>query len=266
MATFTALSSHYRDKSLVHATEGEKLIDLLPISAASDILDVGCGTGNLTAKLRKKTKGRVIGMDPSAGMIRQARSFYPEEGIEFHVVAVDRMPFSNEFDIVFCNCVFHWFKEPLATLNLFRKALRSSGKVAMQVAATTEYCPNFISAIEYCRRSDDIDDLFSGFRLPWFLLETTDEYRELFERAGFTVPICYMDEVHRFYSPAQVFDIFNCGASVAYLNQEYFAAALPDGFADKVPAGVKESFNNQANEKGEVDLMFYRVYVIAEKG
>lgn len=45
MATFTDIASLYRQKSLVQASAGAQLIELLGIGGNADILDVGCGTG-----------------------------------------------------------------------------------------------------------------------------------------------------------------------------------------------------------------------------
>ncbi len=72
MATFTTISSDYKNKSLVQASASNILIDSLNISKNANILDVGCGTGNLTAELAKLTTGKVLGTDRAEGMILEA--------------------------------------------------------------------------------------------------------------------------------------------------------------------------------------------------
>jgi len=47
MSDFSTIASFYREKSHVQANAGKQLIDLLKIAPDADILDVGCGTGNL---------------------------------------------------------------------------------------------------------------------------------------------------------------------------------------------------------------------------
>jgi hypothetical protein len=138
------------------------------------------------------------------------------------------------------------------------------GKVGIQAPARKRYCPNFTNAIEYCCESDEIADLFSGFKSPWFFLETAEEYQKLFEETGFEVVHCRIDEVHQNFTPEKALDVFNSGAAAGYLNQQYFSQPLPEDFSEKVSRGVKESFDEQASSTGEVDLIFNRVYLVAE--
>jgi ubiquinone/menaquinone biosynthesis C-methylase UbiE len=43
-----------------------------------DFLDLGCGVGNLTLKIREITKAKVMGIDPSEGMIKKATEVVPD--------------------------------------------------------------------------------------------------------------------------------------------------------------------------------------------
>ncbi len=264
MTDFTTLSSEYKKKSLVQASASEQLVDLLSIPADADILDVGCGTGNLTAELRDITSGRVVGVDQAEGMIQEARRVYADKDIEFQVLSDDQITFFNEFDILFCNSAFQWFRDPFATLKKFKKALRVTGKIGMQAPAKKQYCPNFIKAVEHACASDEIAGLFSGFQSPWIFLETAEDYGALFEKAGFKVIHCQIDEVHRTTSPEKAFDVFNSGAAAGYLNQRYFSETLPEDFSEKLLRGVRESFDEQVNSNGEVDLLFHRIYAVAQ--
>jgi trans-aconitate 2-methyltransferase len=265
MTDFSTISTSYREKSLVQASAGKELMDLLAVKGSEDILDVGCGPGNLTAALRGLTTGRVVGIDQAEGMIRKAREQYAGQDIEFLVSSSERMPFAGEFDIIFCNSAFQWFRQPIVSLQEFRRALRPSGRVGMQAPATRNYSPNFIKAINQCRKSAEIDALFAGFRSPWLFLDSAAEYQALFEQAGFTVSICRLDEVHQPYTPAKAFDVFNSGAAAGYLNQACFSSTLPADFAERVLQGMRESLAEQAGAGGEIDLVFYRIFVLAQK-
>ena len=70
-------SSLYDDRhSFVWKKVGD-LIDLLDPQPGERILDLGCGTGHLTAKIAERG-AEVIGLDASASMIAQARQNYPK--------------------------------------------------------------------------------------------------------------------------------------------------------------------------------------------
>jgi trans-aconitate methyltransferase len=265
MTDFSSISGEYKEKSLVQAPAGQQLIDLLSIPAGADILDVGCGSGNITSDLRTATTGRVLGIDPSEGMIQEARAFCRKSDIEFQVMAESEMSFTEEFDIVFCNSAFQWFTDPLATLQRFHSALRQSGRAGIQAPARTRYSPHFVEAVEYACTQREIGQHYQHFHSPWFFLDSADEYRALLEQAGFTISHCNIETVHQPMTPGKVFDAFCSGAAAGYLNQQYFTTELPEGFADRVLKRIRESFEHQADASGMVDLTFHRIYAVGRK-
>ncbi|BFH17355.1 class I SAM-dependent methyltransferase [Paenibacillus melissococcoides] len=59
------------------SVHGQNVIGLLQPKAGEAVLDIGCGTGDLTARIRE-SGAHVVGIDKSEAMIAQARSKYPE--------------------------------------------------------------------------------------------------------------------------------------------------------------------------------------------
>jgi ubiquinone/menaquinone biosynthesis C-methylase UbiE len=114
MADFSTISSAYKKKSLLQASAGEQLIDTLSIPPTADILDIGCGAGNLTEQLRDLTSGRVVGVDPTEGMIQQAQRDYGRKDIEFLVLSDSQLTFSDEFDVIFAIRRFSGFQTHVA--------------------------------------------------------------------------------------------------------------------------------------------------------
>ena len=85
--------------------------DMLPLlapAAGERILDLGCGTGQLTAKIAE-SGASVVGLDRSPEMIGQARQNYP--GFEFRLADAANFSFPGEFDAVFSNAALHWIPE-----------------------------------------------------------------------------------------------------------------------------------------------------------
>jgi ubiquinone/menaquinone biosynthesis C-methylase UbiE len=265
MATFDNIAARYRDSSLVQASAGAKLLELLDIPAAADILDVGCGTGNLTASLAEQTDGAVIGIDPSEAMIHEASTAFPDPRITFTVLDAERMNFDRQFDIVYCNSAFQWFNDPsLFLANAFR-ALRPGGRIGMQAPATKAYCPTFISAVDACCADPAIRQVFDGFRSPWLLLESGEAYRQLFVDTGFRVLFCTLEESRSRRTPEEAFDIFCSGAKAGYLDPGCYDRPWPGGFEAAILGGIRRSFDEMAGTDGTIDLMFHRVFVVAER-
>jgi ubiquinone/menaquinone biosynthesis C-methylase UbiE len=63
MKTFDRISGKYMEKALVQQKAALKLLDLLKIGNSDNIIDIACGPGNITNRLRELTTGKVIGID-----------------------------------------------------------------------------------------------------------------------------------------------------------------------------------------------------------
>jgi len=265
MANFSDIASKYRQTSLVQASAGGRLMELLEIPGNADILDVGCGTGNLTAELSKQTTGTVTGIDPSEGMIREASQVYADPSISFKVMSATEINFRKEFDIIYCNSAFQWFKTPSIFLEKAFVALRPHGRIGIQAPAKENYCPVFLKALSECCSNPEIAKVFSDFRSPWFKLEAADEYTALLREAGFNVTLSTIEESRNHYTPEKVFDVFSSGAKAGYLNPACYDTPLPEWFEAAFLNGLRDSFERQVEPDGLIDLLFYRIFLIAEK-
>jgi len=58
---FSAIAPHYERNATVQKSAAEVLIRLAALHGMEGILDLGCGPGHLTARLRELTSGRVAG-------------------------------------------------------------------------------------------------------------------------------------------------------------------------------------------------------------
>src|ERR1700682_199227 len=77
----------------------EEAADLAAIRPGESVLEVGCGTGELTrrARLRAGWTGLVCCIDPSAEMIGVARKKADRAklGIDYRVAAIEALPFAD---------------------------------------------------------------------------------------------------------------------------------------------------------------------------
>ncbi len=88
---FTNIAARYEQDSLIQKSAAEKLIGLLDIKRNEDVLDLGCGTGALTRKIRPMTDGNVVGVDPSVGMIHEAESERQSMDIIYDVKSAEEL-------------------------------------------------------------------------------------------------------------------------------------------------------------------------------
>lgn len=265
MTDFSEIAKRYEKDSLVQKSASEQLFDLLKISGNETVLDVGCGAGNLTKRIAEQTKGKVVGVDASEGMIKEAKRNYGGLGIDFTVCPVEELNYTNSFDVVFCNSAFQWFKHPEIALKSCFKTLKAGGRMGIQAPARNNYCPNYLSAIEKVKSDPELAGQFASFTAPWLFLDTAKEYAQLFEAAGFEVQHAWIDQVSSFHSPEEVFKIFASGASAGYLNPKYYSCPISGDYMAAFKRVMLESFKEQADSAGKVNLVFYRIFLLAKK-
>lgn len=265
MSRFDEISGRYARDSSAQRSAADVLLALAAVGPADDVLDVGCGTGALAARIRGMTRGRVVGVDPSTGMIEAARREAPP-GVALARCAAEELPYEAEFDLVLSNSALQWFRDPALALARMRRALRPGGRLAVQAPATRLYCPEFVEAMSDVSRDPRTGSSFAGFRSPWFLFETADEYATLAAAAGLEVSHARLEELVLRETPDGALRVFGSGAEAGYLDPTRYGAPLPDGYAAAVREIVHAAFARRAGGDGRLDLRFRRVYLLARAG
>ena len=102
---------------------GAGVLEWLAPQPGERILDLGCGDGQLTAKIAA-AGAEVVGVDASAAMIASAQA----KGIDARTGNAESLPFLAEFDAVFSNAALHWVRDQDAMLAGVRRALTPGGR------------------------------------------------------------------------------------------------------------------------------------------
>ncbi len=263
---FSKISQNYKQKAIVQKTNSERLIKLLRIKSESDVLDLGCGPGHITKEIRELVNGKVIGIDPSIEMIKEAKKKYSSFNIDFQVKSAKDIKFNSEFDIIFISSAFQWFNPPHVPIENFYRALKKEGKVGIQAPATKNYCPMFINAINEVKNNDKTKDIFLHFKNPWFFLDTAEDYSKLFQKCGFKIILSEIIEFKMTKTPEEIYSIFSSGAIIGYLNQDFYKIKLTAKYINDFKEIIKNSFKDQCLKNGAGDLLFNRIFLIAQKG
>lgn len=262
---FNEISSRYEKDSLVQKNASEKLIELLRIGPRDDVLDLGCGTGGITAKIAAMTAGNVLGIDPSEGMVREARMKHIGGNISFEKNTAENFSYPDRFDIIFSNSSFQWFCDPSRVVRNCREALHKNGRMGIQAPATSAYCPNFLDGVERVKKDPRTSEIFSRFKSPWLFLESASDYEKYYIESGFNVIFSRIDQTVSEHTPDEAFKIFESGAAAGYLNKEYYDIAAGEPFLSDFRKIMKDSFQAQAGQEGKLKMIFNRIYLIASR-
>ena len=167
---------------------GLGVVDLLDPQPGERVLDLGCGTGQLTAVIAQRG-AEVIGIDADAEMVEAAQRQHPQLRIE----QADARAFTLDetVDAVFSNAALHWIPEQGRVLERVAAALRPGGRFVAELGASGN-----VRAIERALRAAAAD---AGLPLarqprPWFF-PTNEEYTALLEELGFSVE--YIEDFDR---------------------------------------------------------------------
>lgn len=128
-------AERYHAISSPQQTWGRRVLDRLGLQGGERVLDLGCGTGRVTAEIAARvTGGRVVGADRSAAMIRAAFTWLREHAPAAGVVQADgaALPFVRAFDAVFSGATFHWIPDHAALFRSIIQALKPGGRLAAQ--------------------------------------------------------------------------------------------------------------------------------------
>jgi trans-aconitate methyltransferase len=155
------------------------VLELLDAKPGERILDLGCGTGHLTARIAE-TGANVVGVDRSPEMIHQAKERYPS--LRFEVMDAQEIQLDSQFDAVFSNATLHWIKEPERAITGIKKSLRPGGRFVAEFGGKG----NTGELIKAVRRSWQKLGIAGSAPHPWYY-PSPAEYAGLLEQHGFEV-------------------------------------------------------------------------------
>ncbi|MFN8472334.1 MAG: class I SAM-dependent methyltransferase [Anaerolineae bacterium] len=163
---------------------GAGVVDLLNAQPGERILDLGCGTGHLTAQI-DAAGAEVIGIDNDPGMIELARQHYPS--LRFEVADGSNFRLDQRFDAVFSNAAIHWMRYPAGVVASVRGALRPGGRFVAEfggkgnVAAITSAL--YAAMRPYHPSPESLN--------PWYF-PSVGEYAALLENSDFEVNLAML--------------------------------------------------------------------------
>jgi len=158
-----------------------ELEDRLELAAGQSIMEIGCGTGQITQWLADRVHpGRVVAVDFSSQMLAQARK--KDIQAEFRQADVCKDSLGNrEYDTVLCFHSFPHFRDQRAALRNFVQALRPNGRLFVVHLAGSEEINHFHDHVggavagDYLPQSEAWDELLAsaGLKKDVFIDEPT---------------------------------------------------------------------------------------------
>ena len=175
-------ANKYANTSNWQYERGKSLLELARPTAGEVVVDLGCGTGNLTGELLQLVgpTGHVIGADPDRDRLQIACQSLEASNVEFveaKAEALTSVP-DDAVDLVFSNYVLHWVPDKRPMLAEVARCLKPGGRLVFECCG--ELMP-FLKEVSLMAGPE-------GRRLvDLFYCHAVEEWRRLFEQQGFGV-------------------------------------------------------------------------------
>lgn len=239
---------------------GTQLLSGIPFTDDALVLDVGCGSGNLTFAIAEQVpNGRVVAIDLSESMIEKCKAESKKSKIEnvlFKVQGINDINFKEEFDIIFSNSVLHWMLNIEDAAGRLYRALRNNGVVALQFPLLNAQHP----LVSYANRAIEemqISGYYTGWKFPWYV-PTAEEFYRVLVYAGFNNP--------NVFETSNIFEFEN--AEAVY---QHFQSVGLELYADVLPKDKREEYlkiileDLRSDFSGKADLIYHRLFAYADK-
>ncbi|HXL22110.1 MAG TPA: class I SAM-dependent methyltransferase [Candidatus Dormibacteraeota bacterium] len=218
---------------------GLEVLERVQLRGDETILDAGCGTGRLTAKLAERLpSGRVLACDLSENMVGVARDFLaPQFGERVKVFAADmaHLDLDAAVDGVFSTAAFHWVHDHQALFASLFRALQPGGWIVAQCGGGANLA-RLYARVAQLQKEPFFAEYFQNYQDATHFTTPAKTTKRL-RHAGFHDPEAYLTLAPTPFADANSFRAFITTVCVAKHLKE-LPAELHDAFLDPLVAAA----------------------------
>jgi trans-aconitate 2-methyltransferase len=198
------MSADTWDPAVYHRFRAERkqpfddLLALVEPVPGGRVVDLGCGSGELTEELHRRVDAaETVGVDSSANMLEQAATI-DAPGVSFVRADIASWAAEGALDVVFANASLQWVPDHPALLRRLRDQLTSRGQLAVQMPANFDHPTHTVA-----------DAVGQEFGMPpvarFEAVLAAERYAALLDELGFDeIHVRLQVYVHRLPSTASV--------------------------------------------------------------
>jgi len=164
------------------------LTALITLKEELHVIDLGCGTGELTKKLADLLPhSKVLGVDSSEEMLADSRQFQNED-IHFEKRSIeDQLERDMQWDLVFSNAAIQWVANHRSLLPRIVSSVKTGGQLAIQLPAQQHNVTNVMLA--ELAESADFQPIFKNLNRTDNVLDIDDYAQLLFDCGGTDITV-----------------------------------------------------------------------------
>jgi trans-aconitate 2-methyltransferase len=234
------------------------LLDLVRQVPGGRVVDLGCGSGELTAELHRALgAAETLGLDSSPAMLALAQPRAGEgDGLRFELGDIAGFG-QGGWDVVFSNAALHWLPDHRALLARLAGLLAAGGQLAVQMPANDDH-PSHRVAAELVAEAPFAAAL-GGYRRDW-PVQPPEWYATLLDRLGLAAQHVRLQVyLHRLAGPEEVVEWVRGTLLTDYQRR------LPAELFDEFLGRYRERLLERLDDERPYRFAFKRILLRAER-
>jgi trans-aconitate 2-methyltransferase len=171
---------------------GLEVLDRLELEGGETVMDAGCGSGRVTARLLERLpRGRVLCVDASESMIELAREALGDRA-DYLVTDLLKLQVDAPVDLIFSTATFHWLLDHDRLFARLHDALRPGGRLVAQCGGVGNVAEH-AKAIATVASRPEYAQYFGDMKILWNF-SSPEETEDRLKRAGFDQVSCWLQD------------------------------------------------------------------------
>lgn len=204
--------------------------DLLHLVESKDnlsVIDLGCGTGELTSKLLDYLQdSKVIGIDSSAEMLEKARHFETNRLNFIQRSIEDQLNLNDTFDLIISNAAIQWCNNHKELFPRIINKINKDGQLAVQIPSNHEFIVHQL--LRKVAETEPYKTAYNSWTREYTVLKIEDYAQILFDNKGSEITVFEKVFPHIMQDAEAIFTWASGTAMIPYV--------------EKLPEDLKERF------------------------
>ena len=231
------------------------VLKVINIKPNLNVVDLGCGTGELTRKLADALPdSNVLGIDSSQEMLKDSKAFENDQ-VTFECRPIqEQLALNTKWDLIFSNAAIQWIEDHETLLPKIISCIKTDGQLAIQIPDQNQNITNKL--LNELADQEPFQSILSNWKRDSPVLDI-DRYSEiLFENGGQNITV--FEKVYPLVlkDTNALFDWVSGTALLPYL--ERLDGKVKEQFVEEYRSGLQEKFS-----KSPVFYPFKRIVMSA---
>lgn len=158
----------------------EDLLNLVVVGKRLKVVDLGCGTGELTEMLAERLPDSdVLGIDSSPEMLEHAKS-KERPGLRFERRSIEEL--NGEWDLVFSNAAIQWVRDHALLIPRLIYSVKPGGQIAIQLPSNHNHLTQFL--VHEIAKQQPFAEALGGWTRTSHVLSIREYAELLYENGG----------------------------------------------------------------------------------